>query len=523
MPVLDLHAAAQHTDEIRDDLAFEDPGIVRLQAVEDLAPDGHDALILRVPAELDAAQGGIALHDINFPLLHILGAAVHEFLDPVGDVNIAGEFFLDIQPLLLRAFPAALVHQHLLGDLLRVEMVLDEINFQIRPQEFRHGLLHELVGDGFFRLVLVTGLGGEVVGDKDQAVLNILPCDLAFIFLIFVLIPQVLIYCGDKSAFCCLFRRAAMLQPGGVVVVLDDLHFVGKAAGGRELHLVFRLIRTVPAPLFRLPEHRSGQSALPGQLRHIVLNAVLVNEILLRQRAVLLLIPELEGNPLIHHRLTAQYIREVFRWNGNIGKHIQIRQPAGAGAGLSHLRLGQRGLFQFAHDLAPLKVELVLKAVPPDGDVHVAGGVLGGAGAQTVEAQRVFIVVTGEVIILAAGVQLTVHQFPVVALFLFVPIHRAAAAHILHLNRAVIVPRHSDDPAVALPGLVDGVGEDLKNRVFAAVQPIGAKNDTGPFPDPVRAFQRRDAVIAIILFFSHHSSSKRAFPRLSGNILPFSY
>ena len=250
---------------------------------------------------------------------------------------------------------------------------------------------------------------------------------------------------------------------------------------------------------------------------------MLVNEILLRQRAVLLLIPELEGDPLVHHRLTAQHIREVFRWNGNIGKHIQIRQPAGAGAGLSHLRLGQGRLFQFAHDLAPLKVELVLKAVPPDGDVHVAGGVLGGAGAQTVEAQRVFIVVTGEVIILAAGVQLTVHQFPVVALFLFVPVHRAAAAHILHLNRAVIVPRHSDDPAVALPGLVDGVGEDLKNRVFAAVQTVGAKNDTGPFPDPVRAFQRRDAVIAIILFFSRHSSSKRAFPRLSGNILPFSY
>ena len=307
------------------------------------------------------------------------------------------------------------------------------------------------------------------------------------------------------------------------MVVLDDLHLVGKAAGGGELHLVLRLVRPVPAPLFRLPEHRGGQGALSGQLRHIVLDAVLVNEILLRQRAVLLLIPELEGNPLIHHCLTAQHIREVFRRDGNVGKHIQIRQPAGACAGLFHLRLGQGRLFQPSHDLAPLKVELVLKAVPPDGDVHVAGGVLGGAGAQTVEAQRVFIVVTGEVIILAAGVQLAVHQFPVVALFLFVPVHRAAAAHILHLNRAVIVPRHSDDPAVALPGLVDGVGEDLKNRVFATVQTVGAKNDTGPFPDPVRAFQRRDAVIAIILFFSRHSSSKRAFPRLSGNILPFSY
>ena len=217
---------------------------------------------------------------------------------------------------------------------------------------------------------------------------------------------------------------------------------------------------------------------------------MLIDEILLRQRAVLLLVTELEGNTLVHHCLTAQHIREIFRRDGNVGKHIQIRQPASAGAGLSHLRFGQGRLFQAPHDLAPLKVELVLKAVPPDGDVHVAGGVLGGAGTQTVEAQRVFIVVTVEVIILAAGVQLAVHQFPVVALFLFVPVHGTAPAHILHLNRAVIVPRQGNDPAVALPGLVDGVGEDLKNRVLAAVQPIGAKNDAGPFPDPVRAFQR---------------------------------
>ncbi len=153
------------------------------------------------PAQLDAAQCGVALHDINFPLLHILGAAVHKFLDPVGDVNIAGELFLDIQPLLLRTFPAALVHQHLLGDLLRIEVVLDEVNLQIRPQELRHGLLHELVGDGFFRLVLVAGLGREVVGDEDQAVLNILPCDLAFVFLIFVLIRRYLSTAETKAFF----------------------------------------------------------------------------------------------------------------------------------------------------------------------------------------------------------------------------------------------------------------------------------------------------------------------------------
>ena len=38
---------------------------------------------------------------------------------------------------------------------------------------------------------------------------------------------------------------------------------------------------------------------------------------------------------------------------------------------------------------------------------------------------------------------------------------------------------------MTFPGLVDGVGEDLKDRMLAAIQPVGAENDTGPLPDPV--------------------------------------
>ena len=49
MLVLDLHAAAQDLDEVRDDLALENPGVVGFQAVQNLAPDWHDALVLRVP------------------------------------------------------------------------------------------------------------------------------------------------------------------------------------------------------------------------------------------------------------------------------------------------------------------------------------------------------------------------------------------------------------------------------------------------------------------------------------------
>ena len=85
------------------------------------------------------------------------------------------------------------------------------------------------------------------------------------------------------------------------------------------------------------------------------------------------------------------------------------------------------------------------------------------------EAQRVFIVVSGEVVVFATGIQLTVHQLPVVFLLLLVPVHGTAAAHVLHLNGAVQKAGHRDDLAVTLAGLVNGVGEDLKDGVFAAL------------------------------------------------------
>ncbi|MPM41758.1 hypothetical protein SDC9_88417 [bioreactor metagenome] len=71
MLVLYLHAAAQHLHQVRNDLAFEDAGVVRLQAVQNLAADGHDALILRVPAHFYAAQSGVALHNVDLPAVHV--------------------------------------------------------------------------------------------------------------------------------------------------------------------------------------------------------------------------------------------------------------------------------------------------------------------------------------------------------------------------------------------------------------------------------------------------------------------
>ena len=486
--VLDLHAAAQDLDEVRDDVAFENTGVVRLQAVEDLAPDGHDALVLCVPGLLDAAQSAVALHDVDLPLVHVLGAAVHEFLYPVGDVDGAGELLLDVQTGLLRLFPAALVEQDLLADLLGVKGIFDKVDLQVAAEEFRHGLLDKLVGDGLFGLVFVAGLGGKVVAHQDQAVLHVGPGDLALAFLVLALVPKVFVDGGDKGGLGGLFRAAAVLQPAGVVVVLDDVHPVGKAHGHAELDLVLRLVRPVPALLLRLPEHGGGKGPLAGKLLDIVHDAVFIEEVRLLKLAQRRLAAEAEGDALVHHRLALHDVGKVLRRDGDVGEHIQVRQPAGAGAGLFLLAFGERRLGQLTHQFAPLEVEAVLKAVPPDGHVHVAGGILGGAGAQTVEAQGVLIVVAGGVVILATGVKLAVHQLPVIALLLFVPVHRAAPARVLHLDGAVRKAGEGDDPAVALPGLVDGVGEDLKDCVLAAVQSVGAENNAGPLAHPVCSF-----------------------------------
>ena len=67
-----------------------------------------------------------------------------------------------------------------------------------------------------------------------------------------------------------------MLQPGGVVVVLDNLHRVGEAEGDGQLHLVLRLVLPVPALPLGLPKHRLGQGIFPSQFSDIVQDAVVI-------------------------------------------------------------------------------------------------------------------------------------------------------------------------------------------------------------------------------------------------------
>jgi len=95
--------------------------------------------------------------------------------------------------------------------------------------------------------------------------------------------------------------------------------------------------------------------------------------------------------------------------------------------------------------------------------------------------------VAHEVVVLAARVQLAEHELPVVALFGLVKIDRAAAPHILHLERTVAVARDGDPVPVALARLVDGVGKNLEKRVLATLDAVRAEHDARTLAHPVRA------------------------------------
>ena len=272
--------------------------------------------------------------------------------------------------------------------------------------------------------------------------------------------------------------------------MLDDVHAVGKAARAGELDLVLRFIFAVTSAALRLPENGRGQRALSGQLGHIVHDAVFVEE-LLRLKFSAHLVAEAERDARVDDRLSAQHVGKIRRGNIDISKHVEIGQPARERAGLLAAvgRLDLQLLALFAGDLPALKVQGIFVPVAPDGHIHIARGVLRGAGAEAVEAEGIFVVVAVEIVVLAAGVELAVHKLPVVALFLGVPVHGTAAPVVLHLDTAVGVVCERDDLAVPLARLVDGVREDLEHRVLAAVQSVRAKDNARALAHALRALE----------------------------------
>ena len=399
--------------------------------------------------------------------------------------------------------PALLVHQHLLADLLGLVRLFQKVDFQVVFEEVGHGLGDELVGDGLFGLVLVAGAGGKAGRHIHQAVLDVLEADRALPFLVHSLVLQVLVDLVDKGGADGVLGAAAVLQPGGVVIKLQQLHLVGKTEGGAHPHLIVGLVLPVAAGGLRLAGEHRGQRVGPGGLPDIVGDAVFVAVALLPGLAGggvgLFFVGKGQSQPCVDHRLAAQHIFIIAGRHVDVGEHLVVRLPVDDAAGAAAL-VGL--LFQAAHVLAPGKVQVIVEAVPVDVGGHPGRRILGGAQAQTIQAQAELIVVLA-LAVLAAGVHLAEQQLPVVAALAAVPVHRHSAAKVLHPDAAVLAAGHVDDLAVAVPGLVDGVGDDLKDGVGAAVHAVRAEDDCRALADPVGPLQRSNALVAVFLFFCH--------------------
>ena len=152
----------------------------------------------------------------------------------------------------------------------------------------------------------------------------------------------------------------------------------------------------------------------------------------------------------------------------NVRKHLIVGLPVDDAAGTTAL-VGL--LLQAAHVLTLFEVEVVMKAVAVDIGGHPGRGVLGGAQAQAIQAQAELVVVLA-LTVFAARVHLAEQQLPVVAALAVVPVHGHTAAKILHDHAAVLAAGHVDGIAVAIAGFIDGVGDDLKNRVGAAFHAV---------------------------------------------------
>ena len=112
-----------------------------------------------------------------------------------------------------------------------------------------------------------------------------------------------------------------------------------------------------------------------------------------------------------------------------------------------------------------------MTAVAVDVRRHPGGSILGGTQAQTIQAQAELVVVLA-LTVFAARVHLTEQQLPVVAALAVVPVHGHTAAKVFHDHAAVLAAGHIDGITVAIAGFIDGVGDDLKNRVGAAFHAV---------------------------------------------------
>ena len=454
----------------------------------------------RVARQLDAGQRRVALDDVQLAARWVLGAAVDEFIDRVVDVQRGRELFLHVDAHIFGRLAAALIDENLRTDFIRALRVLGEIDLQRMLEKIGHRLGDEGVGDGLLRLVFIRRLRGKGVGHQHERILDVREGDAAFVFGIFPVVLQIAVDGPDERAARGLVRRAAMLQKGRIVIILDHAHVVGKAE--RELHLqliALFVLAVLPLPLGGILDG-FGQIVDADLLGDVIDDPVGVQKLLRGIAAVRLLPVEDEGQPVVDDGLPLEDFTNVLARDGDVGEHLQIGLPGRDGAGLFR-RAGF--LFQLRDRLALAKVYGILCAAGICGDVHKLRGALRRAGAQPVGAERILIHSRGGIVVFPAGVQLAVDQLPVIALFLFVPVQRHAAAEILHGDGAVEAEGDVDDLAEALARLVNAVGKDLEKRVLAALQPVRAEDDRWALAHTVGALQRADDALVVEYVFGH--------------------
>ena len=284
--------------------------------------------------------------------------------------------------------------------------------------------------------------------------------------------------------------------------------------GAREAHacgdfnVVVGQVLAVATAAVSLDKEGLGKVVGTDLLEHVVFDTLGIAKVLFGKLAVVAFDAQAEGNVGVDHGLAAHGLAIPIVGNADRGKDLKVGAPFDGGASTVLVAgLNLECLLFGADDFALLKVQGVLVAVAPDGDVHVLGGVLGCARAQAVGAEREVVVAALVVIVFAAGVELAKDEFPVKAFFGRVPVERAAAAVVFYLNGAIAKGGKGDELAVALARLVNGVGQDLEGGMRATVESVRAKDDGGAQAYALLVLELADTVVTIVCGVFCHTRS----------------
>ena len=143
-------------------------------------------------------------------------------------------------------------------------------------QEVRHRFIDKLVGNCLLGLVFIGSLCGKTRGNQNQTVLYIRKGDFGFILQVFSVAFQPAIQLGYKCLLHRTFRRAAMFQKTGVVVVFDLLYPIGKRERNRKLYLISRLVLPVFSLSLTVPILNGGQRCITSQFLYIVRDTIFI-------------------------------------------------------------------------------------------------------------------------------------------------------------------------------------------------------------------------------------------------------